>query len=113
MVAESQAAVGGMTPPLIGLNVEPLTDEHRARLHSPAPHGVVVIGVVEGAAAHTAGLRAYDVISDFGGVPVTSPDGLFALVAAHQTGETVTVTGWRGQSAREWSVTLQARRWVG
>lgn len=102
-----------MTPPLIGLNVEPLTDEHRARLHSPAPHGVVVIGVVEGAAAHTAGLRAYDVVTEFGGAPVTSPDGLFALVASHQAGETVTVAGWRGQSAREWSVTLQARRWVG
>ncbi|MCU0464910.1 MAG: PDZ domain-containing protein [Anaerolineae bacterium] len=111
MVAESQAAGGGMTAPLIGLNVEPLTDEHRARLHSPALHGVVVIGVVEGAAAHAAGLRPYDVITDFGGAPVTSPDELFALVASHQAGETVVVTGWRGQAAREWSVTLQARRW--
>lgn len=94
---------------LLGLNVEPLSMEYRARLHSPAQvgGGVVVIGVVEGSAADEAGLRLYDVLTAWDAHPLPDPAALAARLGAAVAGQRVVLSGWRAQTAHTWSVVLR------
>ncbi len=51
--------------------------------------GVLVTEVLAGSAADRAGLRVGDILIDFGGTPLASPDDLIRLLAADRIGETV------------------------
>jgi S1-C subfamily serine protease len=54
-----------------------------------------LVGVVAGSPAAGLGLEAGDTVTELGGTSVTSADQLRAAVAAHEPGDTVTVT-WTG-----------------
>ena len=60
--------------------------------------GVVISGAQPGGPADQAGLKTYDVILDINGRPVATPQELRASLAAHQAGETITVTWYNGSA---------------
>jgi len=59
---------------------------------APAPAGALVIGVLCGTGAATAGIVAGDVITVAGGHQVESPDALTAIVGASRPGTVISVT---------------------
>ncbi|WP_323100023.1 S1C family serine protease [Intrasporangium sp. YIM S08009] len=62
--------------------------------------GAQVSGVVSGAAAESAGLRAGDVITSLGGQVVSSPDDVSAALVGANPGDQVTV-GWTSQDGSQ------------
>jgi S1-C subfamily serine protease len=64
---------------------------------APANAGALVIGVLCGTGAATAGITSGDVITAADGRRVTSPDGLTAIVNGRQPGSVVSVT-WVSRS---------------
>jgi S1-C subfamily serine protease len=71
-----------------------------------ATSGVVVTGVAEGSAAETAGLKKGDVITEIDGEPVESPNTVREAIAAHQPGDTITLSVFR--SGEEEAMSIQA-----
>jgi S1-C subfamily serine protease len=59
---------------------------------APAPAGALVVGVLCGTGAATAGIVAGDVITVAGGHQVESPDALTAIVGASRPGTVISVT---------------------
>jgi len=75
------------------------------RLRKQGEH-TVLAAVHEGGAAHRAGLSAHDVLIAVDGLRVDTPDGLDALLAAHEPGDAVTVHVFRRDELRSFVVTL-------
>jgi putative serine protease PepD len=71
--------------------------------------GAKIARVRSGSPADKAGLKVGDVVTDFGGETIQSPDNLTSAVSAHQPGDTVTVTYQRGGSTKTADVTLANR----
>ncbi|HZT90539.1 MAG TPA: trypsin-like peptidase domain-containing protein [Gaiellaceae bacterium] len=75
----------------------------------PAANGARVSRVRSGSGAARAGIQLGDVITSVGGVKVTTPQRLRALIEAHQPGDTVQVTILRAGATRTLAVTLGNR----
>ena len=67
---------------------------------------VQVAQVIEGYAAHKAGIQANDLILAVGDVQITSNDILSAAIGAYNAGDTVTITIQRDGKQMEVSVTF-------
>ena len=74
-----------------------------------APDGALVIEVVAGSPAATAGLQVGDVVTSFAGTPVSSGEELVAAVQGRKAGDSVTLTWMRGGVRRSAQVLLAAR----
>jgi putative serine protease PepD len=74
-----------------------------------AAGGVKVASVETGSGADSAGLKVGDVITTVDGTAVTSPQQLRAIIAAHQPGDTITVTIKRGTDTKTLKATLGNR----
>lgn len=70
------------------------------------PAGVALVSVEKGGAADEAGLRAGDIITELGEVPVTTITSLSEALATHKAGQEVPVTYTRGGTRRTAKVTL-------
>jgi S1-C subfamily serine protease len=64
----------------------------RFQLNPPVAQGAVIVNVVAGGPAESAGIRVGDVIVGFDGQAVTSADQLGERIRAHEPGDQVTVT---------------------
>jgi putative serine protease PepD len=71
--------------------------------------GAQVARLKSGSPAATAGLKAGDVITGFGGQTIASPDDLTAVVAAKQPGDKVSITYQRNGSTKTTQVTIGTR----
>ncbi|CAN5115214.1 hypothetical protein BH20ACT8_BH20ACT8_14330 [soil metagenome] len=71
-----------------------------------ASEGALVLGVQEGSAAEEAGLTRGDIITSFGGEPVTSMPELGALVRAQAPGDDVELTVVSDDEERTVTITL-------
>lgn len=76
----------------------------------PVGGGLVAIAQVEpGSPAERAGLRPGDVITEIGGVPVTNPDDVHALIQGRRPGHQVEVGIQRGGVRIVQQITLAPR----
>ncbi|MBU4609555.1 M61 family metallopeptidase [Achromobacter sp. GG226] len=66
----------------------------------------VLATVLEGGAAHRAGLSAHDVLVAIDGLRIAGSAGLDALLARYQPGASVTIHAFRGDELRAFSVRL-------
>jgi putative serine protease PepD len=71
--------------------------------------GAQIASVKSGSPAATAGLKAGDIVTAFGGESITSPDELTAAVGAKQPGDKVSVTYVRNGSTKTTEVTIGTR----
>lgn len=74
-----------------------------------ASNGVGVSDVQSGSGADSAGLKAGDVITTVDGKAVTTPAQLRAVIAAHQPGDTLTLTVRRNGATKTIDATLGSR----
>ncbi|MBA3842723.1 MAG: trypsin-like peptidase domain-containing protein [Actinobacteria bacterium] len=82
---------------LLGVNVQ------------TAATGVKVAAVSSGSGAADGGVKAGDVITDVGGTHVATAERLRAIIAAHQPGDTLTLTVNRDGASKTLKVTLGNR----
>ncbi|MHB8635728.1 MAG: trypsin-like peptidase domain-containing protein [Fimbriimonadaceae bacterium] len=88
--APSQAPGG---PPHLGARIAPITDATRSQYNLPSSaHGVVVDSVAPGSLAEYLGLKPGDVISQFGGTNVTTPNALVKQIQAAKPGDSGSIT---------------------
>ena len=122
LIASQLIATGTAEHAQLGVTVATIPAQVAAKLGSAA--GVAVGTVQAGSAADTSGLKAStgtrvvgdtgypiggDVITAFGGVPVTTAEQLRGLIDSHRVGDRVTVTVVRNGKTRTVSVRLGAR----
>jgi S1-C subfamily serine protease len=95
----------------LGVGTQPvrLPDAARDRLGVSQRSAVIVVEVQPGSPAATAGLAIGDVIVALGGMPVTAPEDLFAVLRPERVGQTVTASLLRAGESREISVTVGER----
>jgi hypothetical protein len=86
----------------------PVLADQFASILAPG-EGLLVTGVVNGAAADQAGLRAHDVLVSYNAQPLTSPDDLKRLVVADEPGATAELTVIRSAEKQTIPVTLGER----
>ena len=86
----------------LGISVQSVPIPRRIiRAHAlPSGRGVLITGVHAGSAADNAGLKAGDVLIDFAGTPLTSPDDLVRLLTADRIGDPVPVRILRNAEPR-------------
>lgn len=94
---------GKSKPPIFGVLVRALNTEEKQRIQSN--RGVLIRAVIHGSPAFHADILRDDVITSFGGVPITDPDQFFDTVVENQ-GREVTVDVVRGTETKSFTLRL-------
>jgi S1-C subfamily serine protease len=117
------AKYGEIRRPALGIQSLPIGPDLAEQMGLPADYGVLIISVAPGGPADRAGLRggtrdAYlgnipiklggDLIVAVDGKPVEDQRDLAQIMNAHNVGDTVTVTAYRGKRKMDFPVTLGA-----
>jgi S1-C subfamily serine protease len=93
----------------VGTQAVRLPEAERERLGVSQRTAVIVVEVQPGSPAAAAGLTIGDVILALGGIPVTAPEDLFAILRPERVGQTVTASLLRGGQSREIPVAVGER----
>ncbi len=108
-VVEQLLAGGDVRHAYLGIQLAPITPQIAERFGLETADGVLVVAVVPGSPAATAGLAPGDVITSFDGQPVREDSDLLGALRRAQPGQTVTLTVLRDGQPRETRVTLTDR----
>jgi S1-C subfamily serine protease len=126
-VLDDLVRLGRVRRPEMGVRTIPIGPELADRMGLAADSGLLVVQVVPGSAADQAGLhggteRAYlgnipimlggDLIVAIDGQPIVDQQDLSHVMQNHRSGETVTVTVYRGKTKKEIKVVLGEARGV-
>lgn len=90
----------------LGVQVQTLDAATAAQLGLNVSSGALVVAVVGGSPAESAGLTRNSVITNLGGTAVTSADTLGPAIRAHQSGDQVSVTWVNSSGSHTATVTL-------
>ena len=90
----------------MGIQIATLTPDLRSQYKLTPTQGAVILDVVTGSPAASAGLRQGDVIISIDGKQITSADQVTAITRSHKPGDTLRVTVQRGSQRLTESVTL-------
>jgi putative serine protease PepD len=96
----------GQVKPYLGVEVADETPQEQQAYGLVPSSGAVVVSVVSGSPADTAGIEAGDVIVDFDGKAVTSAQNLTNLVQASSVGHQARITLFRGSQKLTLTVAL-------
>lgn len=126
-VLDDLVHLGRVRRPEMGIKTVPIGPELASQLGLPADSGLLVVEVVPGSAADHAGLhggteRAYlgnapimiggDLLVGIDGQPVEDQQDLSHVMQNHRSGDTVTVTVYRGKKRMDIKVVLGESRGV-
>ena len=103
-VVSQLAQSGHVVRGWLGVSVQPLTADLAKSFNVPGATGALVASVAEGSPAMKAGLKAGDVITEFGGRKVARSEELPRAVAETQSGREVPVTVVRDGKPRTLTV---------
>jgi len=99
-------AKGKVTRGWLGVSIQPLTPELAKSFGLREPKGVLISDVVQDSPAEKAGIVAGDIITDFHGKKVDSPQDLQKVVALTPPGKGVPVTVWRDRSHKTMEIKI-------
>lgn len=108
-VVKQLIATGKATHAFLGVSTTAVTPDIQQQLGLKQSSGAAVQQVASGGPAQHAGIMTGDVIVDFGGQTVNSPEDLLGAVRAHKPGDDVQVTYVRDGKKQTTSVTLADR----
>jgi serine protease Do len=100
---------GKVTRGWLGIAMQPLTPALAKAAGLPNDHGVLVNSVTDGSPASRGDIKQGDVITNFGGKPVTDTRDLAMAVADTPAGRTAQVTVWRDNHNRTLDVTIRTQ----
>lgn len=86
---------GYVTRAWLGANVSSVSELSTAGYKLPVDQGAFIVQVAAGSPAEKSGLKAGDVIVDFGGQDITSADELVETVRSSEIGQQVNIIYWR------------------
>jgi S1-C subfamily serine protease len=124
-VLDDLVHLGRVRRPEIGVRTIPIGPELAGQLGLPADSGLLIVAVVPGSAAERAGLRAGteraylgnvpimiggDLVVAIEGQPVEDQQDLSHVMQNHRSGDTVTVTVYRGKKRMDIKVVLGESR---
>jgi serine protease Do len=92
--------------PWLGINYLEINAEIARQLGVPETHGVVIRNVIPQGPADRAGIREGDVLTALGSQKIEQENDLRRAVRAAQVGETLKITGFRGNRPLEFQVKL-------
>jgi serine protease Do len=98
---------GYVSRPWLGVSLYTVDQYAVGQLDLAVDKGVLLRQVVVGGPADKAGLDRYDVITNFDGQDVATVEDLVQAIRAHQVGQTVQVTYWRGSNQSTATITLE------
>ncbi|MGA2992000.1 MAG: trypsin-like peptidase domain-containing protein [Candidatus Korobacteraceae bacterium] len=116
---------GRVRRPSLGIRWLPVDPELAQEIGLPADNGILIVSVLPGGAAAKAGLRGGTQRADLGNTPILLGGDLIVAIDGqtiadqqdlahamntHKTGDTVTVTVFRGKQKMDVKVTLQEAR---
>jgi serine protease Do len=90
----------------LGVHMQELDEEVLKGLDTRVKRGVLVTDVIEGSPADKAGLEEGDIIVEFQGKKVTSPDQLQELVSDSEIGDEIKIKLVRDKKSKTFEVTL-------
>jgi putative serine protease PepD len=93
-------------PAFLGVSLLTLTSQLRSEYNFTPTQGAVVLQVVPGSPADSAGLQQGDVITSLQGRPVNSADQLATAIQADKPGQKVKIAFYRGSDRLTVSATL-------
>jgi serine protease Do len=93
-------AKGKVTRGWLGVSIQPLTPELAASFGLSAPKGVLISDVVQDSPAEKAGIKAGDIITEFNGKKVDTPQDLQKAVTATEPGKSAAVSLWRDKAQK-------------
>ncbi len=93
----------------LGIAGQPAALHESQRRGEARESALLVVGVTPGSPAEQAGVLIGDLLLDFDGTAVRSPDDLLALLIGDTVGRTVQVRVLRGASSATLAVTPQER----
>jgi len=108
-VAQDLIAHGKVSRGYIGINIGEVDNAIAKSLGMDRPKGIIIQGIVEGAAASQSDLRAGDIILEIDGREVNKPNELQSYVASLTAGTVVKLEIYRDGETLERKVTLKAR----
>ena len=99
--------VGFVSRPWLGVSLYTVDASAIQSLRLKVNKGVLLRQVISGGPADKAGLKRYDVITNFDGQDVTTQQELVKSLRAHKVGQTVVVVYWRGSNQNTTSLMLE------
>jgi serine protease Do len=99
--------VGFVSRPWLGVSLYTVDASVVQSLRLKVNKGVLLRQIVAGGPADKAGLKRYDVITNFDGQDVATQQELVKIIRAHKVGQTVPVVYWRGSNQNTVSLTLE------
>ena len=100
---------GYVSRPYLGVSLVTVTPAIASSYNLAIDEGGMVYLVVPGTPAEQAGLQAYDVITRINGEGVTTADEVVLAIRAHDIGDTIEITYFRGTRETTTSATLVER----
>jgi serine protease Do len=98
---------GFVSRPWLGVSLYTVDASAVQALHLSVDKGVLIRQVLAGSPADKAGLKRYDVITNFNGKTVETKEDLVKLLRSQRVGQTVEVVYWRGTNKNTTSITLE------
>ena len=108
-VVEELIEKGYVSRPYLGISLVTVTPAIASSYNLATEEGGMVYLVVPGTPAEQAGLQAYDVITRINGEGVTTADDVVLAIRAHEIGDTIEITYFRGTRETTTSATLVER----
>ncbi|MDH7480025.1 MAG: trypsin-like peptidase domain-containing protein, partial [Syntrophomonadaceae bacterium] len=108
-VLQEMISTGKVVHPWLGVVVGPITEDLAAALGVKKDSGIIVRQVVSGSPAQKAGIRAGDIIQQFNGAIIRTPDELVDQIAASQVGSRAELAILRQGQTMKVSVTIGSK----
>jgi len=105
-IIEALVQDGRVIRPWMGIGVYTLNATIALRYNIGTDSGVLITEVVGNSPAAKAGLRAGDVILELDGTATADVEAFMEVLLAHEVGDAVEVTYWRGRGRHVTTVTL-------
>jgi serine protease Do len=105
-IIQTLISQGYVVRPWLGINTIAVNDAIAARYNLPVNRGALILNIVTGGPADQAGLEIGDIITAVDGQEINTISDLTTVINSHQSGETVDITYWRGQSETTVSLVL-------
>lgn len=105
-IAEQLIATGKVVHAYLGILYQPINPAIAAQLGIQETYGVIIVQVDPGSPAANAGLQAQDVITQVDNQKLVGESDLAKILSNHKSGDTLTLTVYRGNQKKEIKVTL-------
>ncbi len=106
-IAEDLIDFGSVKRAMLGVTMQPMTDEKAKELKLFSPKGVYIVEVMKGGAADKAGFKEGDVLIAMDSTEIISPSSLQEKVSSYRPGDKAVATVIRGGEKKTLEVVFQ------